>query len=191
MKYSLLFISVLIVLSCAEEKDTAIVTNEIGKKVELAAVNRTNGSVPGDNPIFVALKRNDLSFEEADLIYRNNIEKYINQDYYLNLQHYGFMLVMQNNLEKLGDKNQKIYYLKQQTALKRNFPNIKNFYALLASCFSFMDKDELKTISDSFYAKNYAEIQKADLGNLETKKRISNSLINEQRLFEKFVNNQK
>lgn len=160
MKYLLVILFGAIIISCNNQADPAIEAKETAKSNETQAKEKTLGQVPGDNPIFLALKDGKTrSVNEADALYRENIDNAKETDYQINLKHLGFKLVCEAGLNEKGSKVQKEFYLNEQIRLERNFPGFENFFSLLASC-DFLSKAQKLEIAEAFYNKNLIQIDK-------------------------------
>lgn len=179
---------VLALISCSEQKDQALINAENGATVSKKANLIVDGQIPSDNPLYLAfINEKKYSLNEADKIYRAEIEKSKKFRYHKNLQHIGFKFVMDSGLAETGTKDQKLFYLNEQVKMKRNFPNFENFYTLLISCKPFMNKDQILKIEAEFYLKNIKALKNAEFGDKSDKQQKITNLLRQKQLFERFI----
>lgn len=191
MKHFLtLVIFLVLLISCQEQSDKNIELSIVQEKVSENAKLRTNGKVPSDNPIMLEM----LNFEHKDLnridlLYKEIIENYKNEDYYNNLKQYGFILLLEHGLIEDSDIERKMYYIQEQMNLPNNYPNFKNFYDLLLSLKDQIDKQNIFNIADEFYSKNDLALKNnIHWSDDELKKKKQTELNQQYKLFYRYIN---
>lgn len=153
------------------------------KNADTTAEDNKN-SIPATHPVYSMA---NYSLGEADSFYRNEIVKEGNTTYGTDVKNTAFSMLIDKGLADNGTEEQKKYYVNEQLKLDNNLPSVKQFYALLLSCRSFMPKEELTKNAAAFYDKNKAAINKIKWPEPAQKNGKITELMKEHKVFSRYI----